>query len=95
MLRAQGSGFNGLLETVARMPWWAGIVLAFVAYVMLHPFAIMDVADATPMAEPVRFASKAFWRGLADTGQYVVPAIMLVAPGVAGVLLRILRGRGA
>lgn len=93
MQRAQ-NGLNQIFETLARMPWWGGIVLAFLGFVMLHPFAIMDVA-AAPLDGDAGLTSKQFWRNLAATGQYVIPAILLVAPGVAGLIARLGKSRSA
>jgi hypothetical protein len=95
MLGARRNLVSELLESAAKLPWWGGIVLAFLAFVMLHPFAIMEVAVAGPVDEPLALTSKAFWRGLADTVQYVVPAVLLFAPALAALLSRVLKGRGA
>jgi hypothetical protein len=86
---------NGVIESAAKLPWWGGIVLAFLAFVMLHPFAIMDVAAAVPVDDDLALTSKAFWRGLAGTVQYVVPAVLLFAPFLASVAVRMFKGRGA
>lgn len=95
MPQARRNGVGELLESAAKMPWWGGILLAFLAFIMLHPFAIMEVAHAAPIDDyPEAFASKAFWRSLAATVQYVVPAVLLFAPALASVLHRVLRGRG-
>lgn len=83
------------LDSAAKLPWWGGIVLAFLAFVMLHPFAIMEVAAAGPVDDYPAFTSKVFWRGVADTVQYVVPAVLLFAPSLASLLNRFFRDRGA
>jgi hypothetical protein len=90
MLRERRNLALELLDSAARLPWWGGIVLAFLAFVMLHPFAIMEVA-AAPMGDDLALTSKAFWRGFADTVQYVVPAVLLVAPQLAALLNRLLK----
>jgi hypothetical protein len=95
MLHARRNLVSEMVESAAKLPWWGGIVLAFLGFVMLHPFAIMDVAAAAPMDDHPAITSKAFWRGLADTIQYVVPAVLLVTPFLASLVNRILKGRGA
>lgn len=95
MLDGERNAMTEWVESAARLPWWGGIVLAFLAFLMLHPFAIMDVAAAAPVDDYPAIASKAFWRTLAGTVQYVVPAMLLFAPIVASVLTRFMKGRGA
>lgn len=84
---------TNLLATLAGMPWWGGLFLAFLGFVMLHPFAIMDVA-AAGLDESVGVTSKHFWRDIFATVQYIVPLILLFAPGIAALIQR-LRGRAA
>lgn len=91
---AQRNGGSGLLEKTARMPWWGGIVLAFLAFIMLHPFAIMHVAAAGPVGDAAPFTSKAFWKGVAGTVEFVVPAVLLFAPLLAALVTRVLRRTG-
>lgn len=95
MVRAGRNWAVELLEATAKLPWWGGIVLAFLAFIMLHPFAIMDVAYSMPVDDYVPLTSKAFWRGLADTGQYLVPAVLVVAPFVAALVHRLFKGPAA
>lgn len=92
MLHARRNAVSDMLDSAARLPWWGGIVLAFLGFLMLHPFAIMDVAAAGPVDDAPAFVSKAFWRGLADTVQYVVPVVLLFAPFLASLVNRFLKG---
>lgn len=84
-----------LLHAAARLPWWGGLVLAFLAFVMVHPFAIMEVAPHVSGDDFGGLASKEFWRGLAGTIQYVAPAVLLVVPLLAALIERALKGRGS
>lgn len=95
MLDARRNGITELVNSAAKLPWWGGIVLAFLAFVMLHPFAIMEVSSAGPVDDYPAIASKAFWRGLADTVQYVVPTVLVFAPFIASVISRVIKGRDA
>jgi hypothetical protein len=45
------------------------------------------------MDDRAAITTKAFWRGLADTIQYVVPAVLLVTPLLASLVNRIIKGR--
>jgi len=88
MLRGERNLVGELIEAACKLPWWGAIVLAFVAFVMLHPFAIMEVAPAVPVDDVGGLTSKAFWKGLAGTVQYIVPLLFLVVPAVSGLLSR-------
>ena len=95
MLRSRRNLVSETMVWMAKLPWWGGLVLAFLGFVMLHPFAIMDVAAAAPMDDHAPITSKVFWRGLADTVQYIVPGVLLVAPFLASLVNRVIKGRGA
>ena len=41
--RRRSSPLEDFLELVAMMPWWAGVALALVAYLLLHRFAQQPV----------------------------------------------------
>ncbi|HEY9445952.1 MAG TPA: hypothetical protein VIQ62_02655 [Burkholderiales bacterium] len=93
MLRGERNLVGELIEAAGRLPWWGAIMLAFVAFVMLHPFAIMEVAPAAPVDDGVALTSKEFWKGLAGTVQYIVPLVFLVAPLVCGIVNRMRKDR--
>ncbi len=38
--------FEDLVELVALMPWWTGVVLAVISYVLIHSFATQPVITA-------------------------------------------------
>jgi hypothetical protein len=84
-----------VLHAAARLPWWAALVLAFIAFVMVHPFAIMEVAPHARGDDFGMLTSKEFWRGLAGTMQYVAPAVLVVAPLIAALIECAIRGRDA
>lgn len=35
--------FEELFEVTAKLPWWAGVVIAAVAYLWLHHYPVMEV----------------------------------------------------
>lgn len=93
MLRGERRLLEEWLAAASRLPWWGGLVLAFVAFVMLHPFAIMETASAVD-PDAVAIWSKVFWKGMADTAQYVAPVVCLVMPAVSAWVSRRRKPRG-
>ena len=40
MSRKKSSPGEDLMHAVAKLPWWGGVILAVVSYLLLHSFAI-------------------------------------------------------
>ena len=71
------------MELVALLPWWAGMALAFISYVLLHRLAEQPVVVATQISQMGAMAVQSIWKQLASIGQYLVPALCLVAAGMS------------
>jgi restriction system protein len=74
--RKKESGWEALVELVAVLPWWAGLIGAVVSYFVLNRVASAPV-EAVPY-KPGQLTSTllpAIWHGLATAGQYVLPMI--------------------
>ena len=69
----------------ALLPWWAAVVLAVVAYFVIHPFAEVPPPAATTVAEMGQVVTKQLYRTLATFGQYLVPAAFLMGAAVSAV----------
>lgn len=81
--KSRRSGFEGLIEVVALMPWWAGVVLAVIAYFLLHGIATRPVAISTVPGQMGASVASAAFHGLASFGQYVLPLVCLVGAAVS------------
>ena len=75
-----------MLELVALLPWWGGVALALVSYLLLHALAAPDPIQALPPGQMAGLVVRAFWKGLANIGQYLVPLLCLF--GAAASALR-------
>lgn len=66
------------MEVVALLPWWLGLALALLSYVLLHELATRPL---TVVVEPGHgsLVTQALWRGLASAGQYILPIICMAA----------------
>lgn len=79
--RKKTSVAEDLMDLVAMLPWWAGVLLALVSYVVLSRVAAQPVvagAGSLPL--------QAVWKGLASAGQYIAPILCLA--GAAASALR-------
>lgn len=71
------------MELVALLPWWAGVALAMVSFVLLRQLAEQPVAAANQLGQVSAMAVQTIWKALASVGQYLVPLLCFVAAGVS------------
>lgn len=60
------------------LPWWLSILLAVVAYFLLHAFATSAPARAA-LGKILGFTPNALWKALALQLQYIVPLVLIAA----------------
>lgn len=86
------SGFaEDFMDVIALLPWWAGVAIAFVLYLVLHRLAIAPGADTVVHATPaaaVADAPRIVLRQLAVIGQYLVPLLCLMGAAISFVRRR-------
>jgi len=84
MARRRKGGFaDDLMEIFSRLPWWAGVIVAVIAYVLLHQVAVEPV---TLQGQPGRMGATAvqtLWKTFATVGQYLIPALCLLGASVS------------
>ena len=88
MARQRTSAFEDVIVVVGKLPWWAGLSLGLVTYLVLHAIASRP---PTPLAGPQQMGDvmvKTFVSSLAMFGQYVLPIAF-----VFGALLSAIKGR--
>ena len=49
--KKEQSAFEGLIDIAAMLPWWVGVLLALIAYFVLHHYATAEVAQPTSVAQ--------------------------------------------
>ncbi|HEX5286620.1 MAG TPA: restriction endonuclease [Polaromonas sp.] len=74
---------DDLVEITSRLPWWVGVALAALSYVLLHAVAQRPLPASMHAGQVGNLAVSALWRGLVMGGQYVLPFIFLLAAGVS------------
>lgn len=75
--RRKTSPADALFDLVAMLPWWAGVVLAAIAYLVLHNIAGRQVEVATSAAQVGSAITGGLLKSLASIGQYLLPAVCL------------------
>jgi len=85
--RKETSAAEDLMDLVAMLPWWVGVALALVLYVVLHRVASQQVA--TPI-QPSQVGAMVT-QTLAGFGQYLLP----LTPTAGGATWRALPTAGS
>jgi restriction system protein len=77
--KRKSSPLEDMLDLVSLLPWWAGVAIAVVGYVVLHSMA-------APVVQPGQVGSvitQSVVAGLATAGQYIVPLIGLLGAAMS------------
>ncbi|HYD76500.1 restriction endonuclease [Ramlibacter sp.] len=77
--RRRQSTAEDVVDLVALLPWWAGVTLALVSYLVLHRLAIPPKVTATQPGQIADLAIQSMVAGLATAGQYLAPFLCMVA----------------
>jgi len=72
-----------LLDLVALLPWWVGVTLAGVSYLVLHRLAVPVVMTTVQPGQMGAIVVRSMGTALALAGQYVVPVICLGGAGLS------------
>ena len=69
--RKKTSPAEDLVELVALLPWWAGVTLALLIYLLLHRIAAQPLAGAPQPGQAGAMVTQGLWKALAGAGQYL------------------------
>ena len=58
------------MDLVAMLPWWVGVVLALVSYLLLHSAASQQVVATAQPGQVGAMVTQTLWKTLASVGQY-------------------------
>ncbi len=75
-----------MLDLVALLPWWVGVSIAAVGYVVLHRIATPVQATAVQAGQVGNVMAQSVIAGLATAGQYILPLV-----GLVGAVLSLVR----
>jgi len=76
--RRNTSTAEDLLELVAMLPWWAGVLLAVVSYWVLHNIASQPLVAPAQPGQLSTVINPSIWKSLAAAGQYVIPLLCVL-----------------
>lgn len=86
------SPFEDLVEIASLLPYWASLIIAVVAYVVLHNYATADAQPVIQPSSPVpQNIAGMMFRIFANVLQYLVPGAFLLGALISG--FKAFRGR--
>jgi restriction system protein len=86
------STLEDIAAITAKLPWWVGVLLALVAFAVLHSMAGTEVTAPKGVQGLGDFAVKQFIRTLVAIGQYLIPLALLVGAAMSAYGRRKRRG---
>lgn len=86
MARKKQSPAEDMIDIVALLPWWVGVILAVVSYFILHDIATQAVVIKSGSPSFSDQLGSQLYKTLAYIGQYILPLIFSL--GSIGSLLR-------
>ena len=75
-----------MLDLVSLMPWWAGVAIAAIGYVVLHRMAAPVQVTAAQPGQIGNLITQTVFTSFASIGQYLVPLV-----GLAGAAMSLVR----
>lgn len=75
--RKDDSVFEALFELSSLLPWWAGVLLAVIAYALLHRYAIAPVPTQVGPGQIGDMVAGQLFKTLATFCQYIVPMTLI------------------
>ena len=77
------SQLEDIVGITAMLPWWVGVLLALVAYLVLHHYATAEVAAGVSGAKLGANVVGQIGKTLAMFGQYLLPFAFIVGAGLS------------
>lgn len=81
--RKRTSPAEDVVDLIALLPWYVGVILALAGYLLLHRIAIAPFPSALGPGEVGNAMVGAVGRGLATGGQYIVPILCLAGAAIS------------
>ena len=81
--KRKSSGLEDILDVVSLLPWWAGVAIAVVGYVVLHRLAVPVQVTSVQPGQVSQLVTQSLISAVATVGQYLVPFIGLVGAAMS------------
>ncbi len=95
MSRRRSNTARDIVDIVATFPWWVGVALAVIVYIVLHWIAGTPVTPPRDGQSAGGSATGALMRAFAAVGQYALPFLFLAAAAVSAVSMSRRSGNNA
>jgi restriction system protein len=83
--RRHGGVVDALMELTSSVPWWAGVILAIVAYFAFHMFAAQQIPVATRPDQIASTMPAQIVKSFAFFAQYLFPVVFLAGAVVSAI----------
>lgn len=83
--RSKQGGADVLVDFIAKLPWWVGVLSAVISYLVLHQLAKPAVTQALVPGQMGAQVASMMWKSLAAAAQYMIPFICLVGALVSAI----------
>lgn len=84
--KKKSSPLEDMMDLVALLPWWGGVAIAVIGYLVLHRMAVPVKVGAVQAGQVSQLMTASIMTGLATVGQYLVPLV-----GLAGAAMSFMR----
>ena len=81
--RGKTNPAEDIMDLVAMLPWWVGVMLALVSYLLLHIVASQHVVATAQPGQVGAMVTQSLWKTLASVGQYILPILCLAGAGMS------------
>ena len=72
------SPIEDVIDVIAMLPWWAGVAIAVVGYLVLHRLATPAAISAVQPGQMGNLIAQSMLTAFASAGQYLVPLVGLI-----------------
>ncbi len=81
--KKKSSPLEDMMDLVALLPWWGGVAIAIVGYLVLHRMAAPVKVGAIQPGQVSQLMTSSIIAGLATVGQYLVPLVGLAGAAMS------------
>jgi len=80
MARRKDNLLKDIIEITAKMPWWVGVTLAIVSYLVLSIYSAQDIVSTAVVGKPDigSIITSNVFKAIAQVGQYIFPLVFII-----------------
>jgi restriction system protein len=81
--KSKTSPIADVIDVIAMLPWWAGVAIAVVGYLVLHRLATPAAISAVQPGQMGNLIAQSMVTAFAYAGQYLVPLVGLIGAAIS------------